>query len=82
MGGVGKAIKKAFRGVGSLIGLGGSNETPTVEKVDPSPTSVTTDDVSGDTDGNGKKKKRRGFATTQTSSLAAGGESGGRDTLG
>lgn len=84
MGGVKKAFKKVFRGVGSIIGLGGGSDvaTPTVEKVDPAPTSVTTDDVSADTDSNTKKKKRRGFATTQTSSLAAGGETGTRDTLG
>lgn len=77
MGGVKKAFKKVF---GGILGVG-DNATPTVEKVDPTPTSVTSSDVSADTEGN-NKKKRRGFASTQTSSLAAGSESGGRDTLG
>lgn len=75
------AVKKVFKGVGSLFGLGGGAETPTVEKVDPAPSNVNSGDVSADTDSDGKKKKRRGFASTQTSSLAAGGDSG-RDTLG
>lgn len=72
-------IKKAFKSVGSLLGFGGQS-TPTVEKVDPTPTAVNSDDVSSDTGSGTTKKKRRGFASTQTS--LANSESGGRNTLG
>ena len=78
------AIKKVFKGIGSLFGIG-SSSTPSVEPVatDPTPTSV--QDVSGDTSGqsatDAKKKKRRGFASTQTS-LVGDANTSGRDTLG
>ena len=78
------AVKKVFKGIGSLFGIG-SSSTPSVEPVatDPTPTSV--QDVSGDTSGqdttDAKKKKRRGFASTQTS-LVGDTNTSGRDTLG
>ena len=78
------AVKKVFKGIGSLFGIG-SSSTPRVEPVatDPTPTSV--QDVSGDTGSqdttDAKKKKRRGFASTQTS-LVGDANTSGRDTLG
>ena len=73
------AVKKVFKSVGSLFGIGGQ-DMPTVEKVDPAPTSANGSDVSGDTGSDGTKKKRRGFASTQTS--LANSESDKRNTLG
>ena len=78
------AVKKVFKSVGSLFGIG-SSSTPTVQQVatDPTPTSV--QDVSGDTGGqdttDAKKKKRRGFASTSTS-LIGDANSTNKDTLG
>ena len=78
------AVKKVFKGIGSLFGIG-SSSTPSVEPVatDPTPTSV--QDVSGDTgdqdNTDAKKKKRRGFASTRTS-LVGDANTSGRDTLG
>ena len=78
------AVKKVFKSVGSLFGIGGSS-TPTVQQVatDPIPTSV--QDVSGDTGSqdttDAKKKKRRGFASTSTS-LIGDANSTNKDTLG
>ena len=78
------AVKKVFKSVGSLFGIGGSS-TPTVQQVatDPTPTSV--QDVSGDTTGqsavDAKKKGRRGFASTSTS-LIGDANSTNKDTLG
>lgn len=59
--------------------FGGGSAAPVIEKIDPAPTTVATTDVSADT-GTGQKKKRRGFASTQTSTIA--GDAGGRSTLG
>ena len=73
------AVKKVFKSVGSLFGIGGQ-DMPTVEKADPTPTSANSSDVSGDTGSNGTKKKRRGFASTHTS--LASSEGGTRNTLG
>ena len=80
------AVKKVFKGIGSLFGIGRSSSTPKVQDVatDPTPTSV--QDVSGDTSGqnaaaDAKKKKRRGFASTSTS-LIGDANTSGRDTLG
>lgn len=73
------AVKKVFKSVGSLFSIGGQ-DMPTVEKVDPAPTSANGSDVSGDTGSDGTKKKRRGFASTQTS--LASSESDKRNTLG
>ena len=73
------AVKKVFKSVGSLFGIGGQ-DMPTVEKVDPAPTSANGSDVSGDTGSDSTKKKRRGFASTQTS--LASSESDKRNTLG
>ena len=77
------AVKKVFKSVGSLFGLGGSN-TPSVQQVATDPTPTAVEDVSGDTSGNmadAKKKKRRGFASTSTS-LIGDAASTNKDTLG
>lgn len=73
------AVKKVFKSVGSLFGIGGQ-DMPTVEKADPTPTSANGSDVSGDTGSDSTKKKRRGFASTQTS--LASSDSDKRNTLG
>jgi carbohydrate-binding DOMON domain-containing protein len=78
------AVKKVFKSVGSLIGLGGS-ETPKIQQavVEPTPTVVT--DTSADTGASTeakKNKKRRGFTSTQTATIAGESMSGGRSTLG
>ena len=79
------AVKKVFKSVGGLFGIGGSSSTPSVQQVatDPTPTSV--QDVGADTAAQNasldmKQKKRRGFASTQTTIL--GNDGGGRSTLG
>ena len=78
------AVKKVFKGIGSLFGIG-SSSTPSVEPVATDPTPTLVQDVSGDTGGqdatDAKKKKRRGFASTQTS-LVGDANTSGRDTLG
>lgn len=66
--------------MGGIAKLFGGGNTPTIEKVDPAPTTVaTSSEVATGSDSN--KKKRRGFSSTQTSTIASGGESG-RNTLG
>lgn len=66
--------------MGGIAKLFGGGNTPTIKKVDPAPTTVaTSSEIAADTNSN--KKKRRGFASTQTSTIASGGE-GGRNTLG
>ena len=78
------AVKKVFKGIGSLFGIG-SSSTPSVQPVATDPTPTAVEDVSGDTSGqsatDAKKKKRRGFASTQTS-LVGDANTSGRDTLG
>ena len=77
------AVKKVFKSVGSLFGLGGSN-TPSYQQVATDPTPTAVNDVSGDTSGDtadAKKKKRRGFASTSTS-LIGDAASTNKDTLG
>ena len=80
------AVKKVFKGIGSLFGIGGSSSsTPTVQQVATDPTPTAVQDVSGDTSGqdttDAKKKKRRGFASTQTSTILSDNGSG-NTTLG
>lgn len=66
--------------MGGIAKLFGGGNMPTIEKVDPAPTTVaTSSEVAAGSDSN--KKKRRGFSSTQTSTIASGGE-GGRNTLG
>ena len=76
------AVKKVFKSVGSLFGLGGS-DTPSVQQVATDPTPTAVNDVSGDTSSaeDAKKKKRRGFASTSTS-LIGDANSTNKDTLG
>lgn len=67
--------------MGGIAKLFGGGHTSTIEKADPAPTTVaTSSEITADTNSN-KKKKRRGFASTQTSTIASGDE-GGRNTLG
>ena len=81
------AVKKVFKSVGSLFGIGGSSRsTPTVQQVATDPTPTAVQDVSGDTAtqsaaADAKKKKRRGFASTSTS-LIGDANSTNKDTLG
>ena len=81
------AVKKVFKGIGSLFGIGGSSSsTPTVQQVATDPTPTAVQDVSGDTSAqsaavDAKKKKRRGFASTSTS-LIGDANSTNKDTLG
>ena len=81
------AVKKVFKKVGSLFGIGGSSSsTPTVQQVATDPTPTAVQDVSGDTAAqsaavDAKKKKRRGFASTSTS-LIGDANSTNKDTLG
>lgn len=79
-------VKKVFKSIGGLIGLGGSSSTKTqVVQVTPEPTPTVVTDVSADTGANtGKKKKRRGFASTRIAGPTIMGEStsSGRSTLG
>lgn len=66
--------------MGGIAKLFGGGNTPTVEKVAPAPTTVATSSEVA-TGSNSNKKKRKGFASTQTSTIASGVE-GGRNTLG
>lgn len=78
------AVKKVFKSVGSLFGIGGSSSsTPTVQQVATDPTPTAVQDVSGDTSSaeDAKRKKRRGFASTSTS-LIGNAASTNKDTLG
>lgn len=80
------AVKKVFKSVGSLFGIGGSSSsTPTVQQVATDPTPTAVQDVSGDTGSqdttDAKKKKRRGFASTQTSTILSD-NGNGNTTLG
>lgn len=76
------AVKKVFKSIGSIFGIGGSN-MPNVQQVavDPGITNVSSTDVSGDTGTDAKKKRRRGFASTSTS-LMSDAASDGKSTLG
>ena len=76
------AVKKVFKGIGSLFGLGGS-DTGSIQQITPDPTPTAVNDVSGDTSSadDAKKKKRRGFASTSTS-LIGDANSTNKDTLG
>ena len=66
--------------MGGIAKLFGGGNMPTIEKVDPAPTTVaTSSEVATGSDSN--KKKRKGFASTQTSTIASDDE-GGRNTLG
>nr|DAY94899.1 MAG TPA: Dynamin family [Caudoviricetes sp.] len=60
--------------------FGGRPSVPKVEPVAPAPTTIASGEVE-DTSGEGSKKRRRGFASTQTSTIA-GDAGSGRSTLG
>ena len=83
-------VKKVFKSIGGLIGLGSSEKTQVQTApvaTEPTPTVVT--DTSADT-GSGasseakKAKRRKGFASTQVASdtILGGSASGERSTLG
>lgn len=78
-------VKKVFKSIGGLVGLGGSEKAKVVQ-VTPEPTPTVVTDVNADTgaDSTDKKKKRRGFASTQLAEPTIMGEStsSGRSTLG
>lgn len=86
------AVKKVFKSVGGLLGLGGSSssETKVVEQqapvvTEPTPTAVTdasADTVSAESAAAKKARRRKGFASTQTATIAGESTSGGRSTLG
>ena len=80
------AVKKVFKSVGGLLGFGSSSSTPAVTKTTTEPTVTQVSDVSGDTSGqnaslDAKKKRKRGFASTQTSTILSD-NGGGKTTLG
>lgn len=82
-------VKKVFKKIGGLVGLGGS-ETPKQVAVTAEPTAEPTatnvTDISADTgadSGDTKKKKRKGFMSTQVATdTLIGGSGNGRSTLG
>ena len=80
------AVKKVFKSVGGLLGFGSSSSTPAVTQTTTEPTVTQVSDVSGDTSGQNasldeKKKRNRGFASTQTSTILSD-NGGGKATLG
>ena len=80
------AVKKVFKSVGGLLGFGSSSSTPAVTQTTTEPTVTQVSDVSGDTSGqnaslDAKKKRKRGFASTQTSTILSDNGSG-KTTLG
>lgn len=80
------AVKKVFKSVGGLLGFGSSSSTPAVTQTTTEPTVTQVSDVSGDTSGqnaslDAKKKRKRGFASTQTSTILSDNGSG-NTTLG
>lgn len=79
------SVKKVFKKIGGLVGLGGS-ETPKQVAVTAEPTATNVTNVSADTgadSGDTKKKKRKGFMSTQVATdTLIGGSGNGRSTLG
>lgn len=80
------AVKKVFKSVGGLLGFGSSSSAPAVTQTTTEPTVTQVSDVSGDTSGqnaslDAKKKRKRGFASTQTSTILSD-NGGGKTTLG
>jgi hypothetical protein len=80
-------VKKVFKSIGGLIGLG-SSEKAQVAPVTTEPTPTVVTDTSADT-GSGtaeakKAKRRKGFASTQVAgdTILGGSASGERSTLG
>lgn len=67
---------------------GGHVKTPSVQKVDPAVTNVTGNDISdtsGDQEAIAKKRKQRGYSSTQLSTListALNNPTSGKTTLG
>lgn len=84
------AVKKVFKSIGGLVGLGGSDSgTKVVQQApvvtEPTPTAVSdasADTASADSVAAKKARRRKGFASTQTATIAGESSSGGRSTLG
>lgn len=77
-------VKKVFKSIGGLIGLG-SSEKAQVQQVATEPTVTAVENTSADTGSDTKKAKRRkGFASTQVAgdTILGGSASGERSTLG
>lgn len=80
-------VKKVFKSIGGLIGLG-SSEKAQVAPVATEPTPTVVTDTSADTGGSTaeakKAKRRKGFASTQVAgeTILGGSASGERSTLG
>lgn len=77
------AVKKVFKGIGGIFGIGGGNDSMnTSVNTAPIATPVTNNDVSMQNDlVSNAKKKKKDFASQNTASDLIGG-AGNRDTLG
>lgn len=81
------AVKKVFKSIGGLVGIGSSDNvsTPAPVVTEPTPTAVSdasADTASADSAAAKKARRRKGFASTQTATIAGESSSGGRSTLG
>lgn len=79
------SVKKVFKKIGGLVGLGGSETPKQVAVQTTSPTAVTVADASADTEAASerRKKKSKGFMSTQVATdTLIGGSGNGRSTLG
>lgn len=98
-GAVGRVVGNVFSGIGSLFGGGGggssysssasaASTTPTVQKINPSITNVTSSDVgsssSSESEANKKQRAKRGYAATRlaVNKLTTLAGNAGRSTLG
>ena len=77
------AVKKVFKGIGGMFGIGGDSGSNNSVNTSPVATAVTNTDVSMQEDliSNAKKKKK-GFASQNTADDTLIGGAGNRDTLG
>lgn len=78
------AVKKVFKGIGGILGIGGSSHNDN-NSVNTSPiaTAVTNTDVSMQEDlVSNAKKKKKGFTSQNTADDTLVGGAGNRDTLG
>lgn len=76
------AVKKVVKGVGTILGVGGGSSTPEVQNIDVTPqvTDVSSKDTKADTtSSDAKKKRRKGFMSTQKNTILG---SSNDDTLG
>lgn len=76
------AVKKVVKGVGTILGVGGGSSTHEVQNIDVTPqvTDVSSKDTKADTtSSDAKKKRRKGFMSTQKNTILG---SSNDDTLG